>query len=515
MRGRFLLYILINITTSGYASIAINKSSVKQFASVFYATDTTIGMPSGITDSLAQYRSRLDSIAGSFTNDIEKTRSWYKGYSAKINRKEQELTSLLDSLNRLGKPTAALTSKLDSIRSRLTQVHEEGKTKIEQIRTKAMSALDVEGLPPELQKEVGALKDAIAKVNPLSASPGMMNVQSALNTARLPALDINTASLPSIDAGKLSQSLPGVSDLPTGNQALDVTKQLNPNNLVSTDKLTNEIGVSGISAGDIQSLDGTAIDQLAESKLTGYAPVGEIQKQTNIPYSETLKSEDALKSEMINQVRTAAVNHFAGQQEQLQAAMDQISKYKTKFKSVPNIRDLTDSLKKVLTRPAEGKRFVFGFNIEIQGEGEILLLDFNPYVGYKITRQITAGLGWNQRWGYDRSVDTFNSSSRIFGPRAYGEYLIGKGFSPRFEIEVMNTTVPPLTMTKGDPNSRRWVYGMFAGIKKQYKLLGRVNGTATVMFRLVDPRDQSPYKDVVSARFGFEFPQGSSKRPKK
>jgi hypothetical protein len=47
------------------------------------------------------------------------------------------------------------------------------------------------------------------------------------------------------------------------------------------------------------------------------------------------------------------------------------------------------------------------------------LADFNPYVGYRISRRFTSGLGWNHRYAYDKKAKQFSSRSVIFGPRAF------------------------------------------------------------------------------------------------
>jgi hypothetical protein len=71
----------------------------------------------------------------------------------------------------------------------------------------------------------------------------------------------------------------------------------------------------------------------------------------------------------------------------------------------------------------------------------------------------------------------------------------------------MNASISSLTRTHTtDPFHREWIWGAFAGIKKEYKLIRNVNGTASVMMRLYNPNRKSPYTDVVNARFGFEFP---------
>ena len=43
-------------------------------------------------------------------------------------------------------------------------------------------------------------------------------------------------------------------------------------------------------------------------------------------------------------------------------------------------------------------------------------------------------------------------------------------------------------------------------MKKEYKFIKNVKGTALVMVRLFNPDHKSPYADVLNVSFGFEFP---------
>jgi hypothetical protein len=138
---------------------------------------------------------------------------------------------------------------------------------------------------------------------------------------------------------------------------------------------------------------------------------------------------------------------------------------------------------------------------------EMTSVDFNPYAGYRFTGRTTAGVGWNQRIAYNLDKKLFNPEARVFGPRIFGEYKLWKGFSPRLEGEVMNTTVPPSTITTSlDPGQREWVWGAFVGLKKEYRFFKNVKGTALIMARIFNTDHKSPYADVLNVRFGFEFP---------
>ena len=160
------------------------------------------------------------------------------------------------------------------------------------------------------------------------------------------------------------------------------------------------------------------------------------------------------------------------------------------------------------------ERIIPSIGIQIQKKGEDLLVDFNPYAAYRFTGRISAGAGWNQRVSYNLDINEFNPAAIIYGPRVFGEYKLWRGFSPRAELEVMNTNVPPLTsMGAVDPVHREWVWGAFVGLKKEYRFFKKINGTALIMTRLFNTDDKSPYADVLNVRFGFEFPMKKKVKP--
>ena len=135
------------------------------------------------------------------------------------------------------------------------------------------------------------------------------------------------------------------------------------------------------------------------------------------------------------------------------------------------------------------------------------LMDFNLYAGYRVNGRLTTGIGWNQRVAYNLDRDEFNPKARVFGPRAFGEFKLGRGFSPLIEIEVMNTLIPTFTSnSRADDGMREWVLSGLVGIKKEYKFYKNIKGTTTIMINVLHPRNKSPYPDWINARFGFKFP---------
>src|SRR5690606_42153582 len=71
------------------------------------------------------------------------------------------------------------------------------------------------------------------------------------------------------------------------------------------------------------------------------------------------------------------------------------------------------------------------------------MVDFNLYTGYRFNPRLTAGVGWNQRVAYNANEYEFDPDLRVFGPRLYGEFGVGEGFSFRLESEYMNTRITP------------------------------------------------------------------------
>jgi hypothetical protein len=196
--------------------------------------------------------------------------------------------------------------------------------------------------------------------------------------------------------------------------------------------------------------------------------------------------------------------------------METLTKFKKTYSSLQELSDASKKRKNEMNGKPFIERIVPGINFQVTKERDFVFVDFNPYVGYRITGRITAGVGWNQRVGYDLAGEVFTQDRRIFGPRSFGEFKLGKGFSPRAEIEIMHTIVTPLTQSPSlDPGTRDWVWGALVGLKKEHRISKHLKGTATVMVRLFDPHHKSPYADVLNVRFGFEFPMRKKTRSSK
>jgi hypothetical protein len=374
--------------------------------------------------------------------------------------------------------------------------------KVEKLKEKTVGKLNELKLPSQLSEKVSG-------------------VTSQIDGFKIPAGDLN---IPYIGVGKSSiENLGGLNiQSPVGDAAIpdiDGLKGINAE-AGSISNVTGKVGeygkdVQGVVKGDLSEVKN--IPGAAESKAEELSGMNEVKDQTKAldEYKDiagSMQNPDSLKALAIQEAKQVAVNHFAGKEEQLKEAMETLAKYKSKYSSLNSLSEATKRPPNEMKGKPFIERLVPGIGIQVQKKGGDVLVDFNPYAGYRFTGRITAGLGWNQRVAYNFDNGIFNAQAKIFGPRTFGEFKLWKGFSPRVEVEVMNTNVPPITRTPTvDPLKREWVWGAFLGVKKEYKFIKNVKGTALVMMRLFNPDHKSPYADVVNVRFGFEFPMKKKK----
>lgn len=222
--------------------------------------------------------------------------------------------------------------------------------------------------------------------------------------------------------------------------------------------------------------------------------------------SQSLQDPEAMKEKALLEMQNAVINHFAGQDQSMQQAMELVAKYKRKYPSVQSLADLPKKKPNELKGKPFIERVVPGITFQLHRRID-WMLDVHPYAGYRFNPRLTAGMGWNHRVAYDFNRHAGNSSLRIFGPRMFGKYRITDGLSGHIEAEYMNTHVPPMfSSRRHDPQGREWVFSAMVGLKREYRFVGKVKGTVLVLYNLHDPHHRSPYADRLNMRFGFEFP---------
>lgn len=477
---------------------------------------------------------RVDSLFSQANEELGLLRKQYDSVITTASSNLGNIQRSIDSLAIKGVVNEQYAARVDSVKTRVVVVIDSLAGRMESIRTELTSKLQEMNLPPEVMSGVTTRISALSSFAPDrvgSEIPGLPQFpqipgQSALNNVALPATDISMPALdvalptdavvsgapnlglPSGDisnatnplAGALPESVAGLSEhvpslpgeLPTlsqhaptlsGQVPLDQVSNIIPTNI---DALTPE-------------LEGRA------EALAGTTGVTDQMQLANGAMPALPADEELAKEELKSQAQKVAVNHFAGKEDQLQQAMDKLAVLKKKYGSFQSLADLPKKVPNPMSSKPFVERLVPGLLFQV-GRNDNWLFDINLYLGYRFTGRITAGAGWNQRIAYNGDANTFQSQPVIYGPRAYGEYDIGKGFSGRLELEYMNTYVPPQFASNPDnPAGREWVFGTLAGMKKSYTITRRLKGTVVVMYNVYDPHHRSPYKNRLNGRFGVEW----------
>lgn len=143
--------------------------------------------------------------------------------------------------------------------------------------------------------------------------------------------------------------------------------------------------------------------------------------------NEALKTAEAMKDpeKMKDEVAKKAIDHFAGKEQVLQQAMDQMAKYKKKLPSLESL----DKLPKHLWIPRNGlkgkpfrERVRFGLNAGLKARRDTIGVDLFPNVSYKLTGRVELGGGFNYRvvW-LDRS-SSFQQKNPAWGFNMFGTF---------------------------------------------------------------------------------------------
>jgi hypothetical protein len=431
-------------------------------------------------------QTELDSIQNSASEQFSSIKKMYDSVMTVVSLQSTRLKSEIDSLHNLNLPEKGLLSRLDSIEDWKDEMIQALNEKVESLKTSVAEKIKALNLPPALEEkghELGVMMNELDVSLPDAAIPFKLsdNLQVDLPGLGNPLGDqstpgIDNISLPQTDLGEVGEQI---------NKYQDQLSAL-PANMEEASSLAEE-----------QAMKVSEVNKIGEQ-------LGEAGKVTEMAGS--LPDEKAIKEELAQKAQQQALDHFHGKQEQLKKAMETLAKYKRKYSKLEGLDDLPKKRPNKMRGKPFVERLVPGIAMQIHRK-DAWMVDFNLYSGYRFNARLTAGAGWNQRVAYNADQNEFDPDLRIYGPRLYGEFAVGHGFSGRLETETMNTRVPPqFSSRNADSNGREWVFSAMAGIKKEYRFLKNVKGTMLLLYNLHDPHHWSPYGDKLMVRFGFEFP---------
>jgi hypothetical protein len=440
----------------------------------------SISHPGGM-DSLQSNLARIESIRNDFNNHADSLRGQYEQAIALIDAPSNILKSRLDSLQRLSLPTNHVTRQLDSLNQKRKAIEAKFNAQADKLKEKTIGQL----------KKIEMTDGVASQLQPYTSRIEGFNL-TADEYVELPPMEI-----------------PGMGDL----NISDLTSSVKDLTALPDVDLPGDVNLDQVSdvAGEVTSVtDAGAVTKLAEQQVSGMDGFSQLQKGSSAidGYKSKLAigSDSAAMANMATElVRKEAVNHFAGHEEVLEKAMATLSKYQKKYHTVASIKDIKD---KPLANGLKGMpfldRFIPGIMFQIQTK-DYWLFDLNPYVSYRISGRFIGGLGWNERWGYDpHTNEVLRGNTRIYGPRAFVDTKIGKGFHAHVETETMSTFVPIDGAVTGE-GQREWVWSLHVGMKKTYTIYRNLSGTILLQYNFLNEYFKTPYVDRLNARMGFEY----------
>ena len=478
-------------------------------------------------------------------------------YSAKANSTEIKLLDGIDSLKAVPSSDTVLIKKLSRLHGQvdslmfhlplsdsLTRKSSKAKSKIDaKINTaekmikeklRPISENNPKDLPEALKIEARSLA-LPESINPQLSIPSIPNLKDAPNIPDvIPDASIVNKQIPQIDIENLldGQTIPAIPDVQLPSVPSANVKGITDLNLGKEMKGVSEVSEKIESLSEQISEVPQQIDEY--SKELEKLKSGDLEKLEQLPdqiekaamqsehlagLEEKLVEVDALKSkaerfadpmvakeEALNRAKELAVNHFAGHEDELKAAMEKLSKLKQKFPDAEGTLDLFQKTQD----PHRGKRFVErltpGFSFQVQAPTSIWL-DVAPALFCTINARWSTGIAWNERLAYNWDNKNWQPQERIYGPRVSIHFRLKPNLILKGDIETMNTPLndgPLYAINDVTRRGRVWSY--FGGMKREFQLSKRVKGNVQIMYNLYDKNHLSPYATRLNVRMGFDLP---------
>ncbi|HEY3385869.1 MAG TPA: hypothetical protein VGK46_05125 [Saprospiraceae bacterium] len=255
----------------------------------------------------------------------------------------------------------------------------------------------------------------------------------------------------------------------------------------------------------VKNLENKKIEEAVEEKLMGTEELGQVSEQ--IDEADRIRryyDPEVAKEEVLNNAKEQAVNHFAGREDALKVAMEELSKLKQKFPHPEGAVDMFAKRQKFLRGTPFIERLIPGICLQVQ-KIQFPSVDISPSLTVKLAPRFQTGFMWSERLAYNTSENTWDKTIRVYGPRWYLNFMLKNRLYARGEIEYMNVPVES-TQRSTEINGRQWVPGFLLGLKKDFEFSSRVHGNIQTLYGLSKDITKNVMLNRFSIRLGVEFP---------
>lgn len=412
---------------------------------------------------------QLDSIRSETAHEYRTFKHSYDSVNYSAGSAIERLQSKVDSLTQLNMPAPGWLQKIDSVQQARQAAIENLETKWQEKRNKHTSGIRELNLPPPWDRPQQGLLSATEKLD-----------------LSLPSAEF---SLPDFSLENPGLNLPAL-ESPLG--SIDLNKPQIPG-------MPDELGQLKQYTDQAKAIKEGKVDEVLDRQLANIDEIQELQKQQS-QFQMPEMNVGKAKQQYLSLAKTAAKEHFAEKFDQVDNALQGMSKLKKKYNSVQSAKDLPKRRPNEMKDKSFVERLVPALGLQLM-QRNIWMLDANPSLGYRFNQYFSAGVGWNQRWAHDFDKKRYRHDERLYGPRVYSEYKLKRGLGLRAESDYVNA----LIRTRfNEPVGREWVWNVLAGLRKDYKISRNINGHLQLMYNLINPENRSPYPRF-NLRIGFEF----------
>ncbi len=347
------------------------------------------------------------------------------------------------------------------------------------------------------------------KLNKRLDFPGVapnFSTQFGLTNPNIPSVATGLSDIPEVDLNqfsKVSDGLAGIDKSTILEKAGSITKVETPEEIKEVNDLTNDMNKysESLEKGIGTDTDINSLSKKGEEKIMSLEQTkgikAEIAKADEL---KKLNDIEASKVQLQTKARDMAVNHFAGHENELKAAIEKLSEAKSKVKDPDQIVDLMKKRPRVSESKTYVERITPGLSLQFQGSSNFWL-DMNPYLLYQLTSRFTIGAGWNDRFSYSFKKESFNKLERIYGYRGMVHFRMKEYFWLVAEAERMYV----ISSQNKNIAGRTWVVTYFGGVKTDIRINEHLKTSIQLLYNVLDTNRESPYLGKVNSRIGLEY----------
>ncbi|WP_333818623.1 hypothetical protein [Ohtaekwangia sp.] len=372
-------------------------------------------------------------------------------------------------------------------------------------------------LPADSIKSIEAkAKAQQAKINEVSTELGVgtlggdVSPVHGINTSLPQNIELPGINQPSINSPDLNIGKPAVSIPEVKNGSEDVSGI--GNEIKSVEGISSEVNnysneVKSIQENDLK--ESKELPALAEKEMQELDEMKALQQVKGFTDEEVeaykkaieqYKNEKRMEAELAEKAKEVANDAVLQNQSVVDGSMKKIAKYKYKFSSVADMRNLPKHAPNPLKDLPLRERIIPGLSLQVLNSTD-RWLEFDPNVNYRLTGNWSAGIGGMFRFSMNPSKLKFSDFGSMYGYKTIVQYKAFKGFF--LQAEGHRVTWKPWDTRLKDPYYRENVYVALVGIGKSHAISKRLRGNIQTFYHYAWGID--PYKPKVMLRFGIEF----------